>query len=49
MRKLYDELQERLKHLESLKETEINLARTVELQLVIVRVQEILLDELKIK
>ena len=46
MNKLYEELQERMKELESRKQSKITEGRILELQLVIVRVQQILLDSL---
>lgn len=47
MKSLYNELLERMKFLEN--ETEINESRIAELQLIIIRVQQILLSELKPK
>ncbi len=46
MKEFYKELLERLEYLETLEENEINLGKIAELQLVIVRVQQILLSEL---
>lgn len=46
MDELYKELQERMKELESRKQTKITEGRIAELQLVIIRVQQILLDSL---
>ena len=46
MNKLYKELQERMKELESRKQSKITEGRIAELQLVIIRVQQILLDSL---
>ena len=46
MNELYKELQERMKELESRKQSKITEGRILELQLVIVRVQQILLDSL---
>jgi hypothetical protein len=46
MEELYKELIERLKHLESKKYNKMNLGKITELQLVIVRVQQLLLADL---
>ena len=49
MELLYKELQERMKVLEGRKQTKITLGRISELQLIIVRVQQILLNSLNEK
>ena len=46
MKYFYEELLERVKYLETLEENDDNLSRISELNLVIVRVQQILLSEL---
>jgi hypothetical protein len=46
MNELYKELQERMKELERRKQSKITEGRIAELQLVIIRVQQILLDSL---
>ena len=47
MKELLDEMNERLNYLESLEKTDINDGRIAELLLAIVRVQQILLKDLK--
>lgn len=47
--KLYEELLERMKELESRKQSTITDARITELSLVIIRVQQILLDSIRLK
>lgn len=46
MNELYQELQDRMKELESRKKSKITECRIAELQLVIIRVQQILLDSI---
>ena len=48
MKEFYKELQGRMKYLESLPESDYNNCRINELLLVIIRVQQILLAELKV-
>jgi hypothetical protein len=43
MKELYSELLERLKHLESKEKTNINDGRIAELQLIIVRIQQMMI------
>lgn len=47
LQELYDSLMERMKSLEDRKQTLITQGRISELQLVIIKVQQILLDSLK--
>ena len=47
MKQLYKEMQERLKYLETLEQTKENLTRINEISLAIVRVQQLLLAEIK--
>lgn len=47
MEQLYKEMQERLKYLESLTQTKENIVRVNEISLAIVRVQQLLLAEIK--
>lgn len=47
MEQLYKEMQERLKYLESLNQTEENITRINEISLAIVRVQQLLIAEIK--